>query len=52
MKAAVAQALRPSPAHRTELLTYRNITRSIFTGKMPKEIFTKYYNEIQKESGK
>ena len=52
VKAAVAQALRPSPAHRTELLTYRNITRSIFTGKMPKEIFTKYYNEIQKESGK
>ena len=51
-KAAVAQALRPSPARRTELLTYRNITRNIFTRKTPKEIFTKYYKELQEESGK
>ena len=51
VKAAVAQALRPSPARRTELLTYRNITRSIFTSKTPKELFTKYFKELQKERG-
>lgn len=49
-KAAIVQALRPSPAHRTELLTYRNITRSIFTRRSPKEIFTKYYKELQEET--
>lgn len=48
-KAAVAQALRPSPARRTELLTYRNITRSIFSRKSPKELFIKYFKELQKE---
>ena len=47
VKAAVAQALRPSPARRTELLTYRNITRSIFTRLSPKEVFTKYYKELK-----
>jgi hypothetical protein len=46
IKAAVVQALRPSPQHRTELQTFRNITRNIFTKRMPKEIFTKYYREI------
>lgn len=49
-KAACAYALRPSPARRTELLTYRAITRSIFTRRTPKEIFTRYYNELQSET--
>ena len=51
-KAAIVQLLRPSPARRTELLTYRNITRSIFTRRSPKEIFTKYYKELKEEDGK
>ena len=46
-KAAIVQAVRPSPRHRTELQTYRNITRSIFTHRTPKEIFIGYYNEIK-----
>jgi len=41
-KAAVVQAVRPSPRHRLELQTYRNITRSIFTHRTPKEIFKRY----------
>lgn len=32
--------------HRTELLTYRHITRSIWTRKSPKEIFIHYFNEL------
>lgn len=51
-KAAFLQMLQPSPERRTELLTYRNITRSIFTRRLPKEIFTKYYMELQEEDGK
>lgn len=47
-KAAALQALRPSPKHRTELQTFRNITRSIFTKKTPKEIFTRYYMELSR----
>ena len=31
---------------RDELRTYRNITRSIFTRKTPKEIFIRYFNEL------
>ena len=50
-KAAIVQALRPSPQHRTELQTFRNITRSIFTHRTPKEIFIKYYNEIKQRDG-
>ncbi len=50
-KAAIVQALRPSPQHRTELQTYRNITRSIFTHRTPKEIFTRYFNEIKQRDG-
>ena len=47
VKAAFVQALHPSQQHRTELQTFRNITRSIFTRRTPKEIFTKYYKELQ-----
>lgn len=32
-----------------EYMVYRNITRSIFTHKSPKEIFTKYYMELKNE---
>lgn len=31
---------------KAELLTYRHITRSIFTSKTPKEIFIRYFNEL------
>ena len=48
VKAAVVQALRPSPVHRTELQTYRNITRSIFTRRTPKEIFKRYYGKLER----
>ena len=32
--------------HKAELKTYRNITRSIFTRKTPKELFIRYFNEL------
>ena len=47
IKATIVQALRPSQQHLTQLQTYRNITRNIFTHRTPKEIFTKYYKELQ-----
>ena len=31
---------------RAEYITYRNITRSIFTSKTPKDIFIRYFNEL------
>lgn len=31
---------------RSDYITYRNITRSIFTKKSPKDIFTHYFNEL------
>ena len=49
VKAAVRMALRPSPERRTEMLTYRNITGSIFTRRTPKEIFVRYYTELKDE---
>ena len=33
-------------AQNLELKTYRNITRSIFTRKSPKELFIRYFNEL------
>lgn len=45
-KAAVVQLLKPSPQHRTELQTFRNITRNIFTHRTPKEIFIRYYKTL------
>lgn len=50
IKAALRVALRPSAENRTKLVTFRNICRSIFTTKTPKEIFTKYFLELKKES--
>jgi len=46
IKASAVQLLKPSPVHRTELQTYRNITRSIFTHRSPKEIFIRYYEKL------
>ena len=44
IKASVRQALHPSEENRIKLQTFRHITRSIFTRRTPKEIFTGYYN--------
>ena len=46
LKAAIRNRLNPSDVNRIKLLTFRNISRSIFTRRTPKEIFVKYYNEI------
>ncbi len=46
VKAAIRLRLDSSDENKTKLLTFRNITRSIFTRRTPKEIFVKYYNEI------
>lgn len=50
VKAWLTMKLHPSPENRTKYLTFRNITRSIFTTASPKEIFTKYYTEIKNEN--
>ena len=47
VKAAFVQLLHPSPVHRTELQTFRNITRNIFTRRTPKEIFINYYEKLR-----
>ena len=46
IKAAIRNSLNPNDINRIKLLTFRNISRSIFTRRTPKEIFVKYYNEI------
>lgn len=46
LKAAVLQLFRPCDRHALELRTYRNITRSIFTHRTPKELFIKYYEGL------
>ncbi|MCQ2115834.1 MAG: glycosyltransferase [Bacteroidales bacterium] len=38
----------PIELNRIPYITFRNITRSIFTTRTPKEIFTRYYNELKK----
>lgn len=48
LKAAYICAMSPSVKHHTELMTYRNITRSIFTHRTPKKIFTTYYKRLKK----
>lgn len=49
IKARFRLLSNPTPENRTKYLTFRNITRSIFTRKTTKEIFIKYYNELQEE---
>lgn len=44
IKASVRLLLHPSEENRIKLLTFRNITRNIFTRRTPKEIFKKYFN--------
>ncbi len=46
LKAYFRFRLDPSEANRVKLMTFRNISRNIFTRRTPKEIFVKYYNEI------
>lgn len=48
LKAGAVATIMPSVEHHTELMVYRNITRSIFTHRSPKQIFTKYYRRLQK----
>ena len=47
-KAAVRQALHPSAENKAKLLTFRNITRAVFSPLSPKELFIKYSSECQK----
>ena len=42
LKAALRCLFRPTAENRTKLQTFRNITRSIFTRRSPKEIFIEY----------
>lgn len=48
LKAAYVCAMVPSIENHSKLMTYRNITRSIFTRKSPKQLFVKYYSRLQK----
>lgn len=44
VKAAIRLLIHPSDANRIKLLTFRNITRNIFTRRSPREIFISYFN--------
>lgn len=44
IKASVRMLFHPSEENRIKLLTFRNITRNIFTRRTPEEIFKKYFN--------
>lgn len=46
-KAFVRFRRKPTEENRIALMTFRNITASIFTSRSPKEIFTRYYQELQ-----
>jgi len=48
VKAAIRYSLDRSDENYVKLITFRHITRSIFTCRSPKEIFTKYYLELRK----
>ena len=50
VKAAVRNGLHPTDESRLRLSTCRNIVRSIFTRKTPKELFTLYYNQLRSQS--
>lgn len=57
VKARAVLALTPasSPEYqtrRTAYLTFRNITRSIFTKESPKDLFIKYYTQLREEKEK
>jgi len=47
LKAWALAVIMPSDTNLTQLKTYKNITRSIFTHKSPKDIFCKYYKELR-----
>lgn len=46
IKAGVKATLEPSQENFTAYLTFKHITGNIFTRRSPKEIFTKYYREL------
>lgn len=46
IKAWLRKSLRPGPENELRYRTFHNITRSIFTRRSPKEIFTRYYREL------
>ena len=46
IKADIRNRLAPGESNRMKLSTFRNITRSIFTRRSPKEIFVKYYKSL------
>jgi len=47
LKAFAVCTVMPSPEHHAQLMTYRNITRNIFTWRSPKQIFIKYYKQLK-----
>ena len=47
-KAFLVAVVSPGEVHSAELKMYRNITRSIFTTRTPKQIFRKYYERLHK----
>lgn len=48
LKASIKYLITRKDSDRLKRDTFRHITRSIFTTKTPKEIFTKYYLELKK----
>lgn len=46
LKAAAVATIAPAEAHYAAYLTYRHIVRNIFTRRTPKEIFIRYYREL------
>lgn len=50
LKAWLRLRLRPSMDNRVKYLTFKNITKSIFTTQSPKQLFIKYYHDILKEN--
>lgn len=47
LKARLVLTVSPTPENRTKYLTFKNITRSIFTRRSSREIFIRYYNELK-----
>lgn len=46
IKAGIKATIAPSQENFVAYLTFKNITKNIFTGKSPKEIFIKYFKEL------
>lgn len=50
LKAGLVYHYKPSESNRTAYLTFKNISRSIFSRQTTKEIFTKYYTQLREEA--